>query len=514
MMENNPVINRIWNEWLKRDKELSLMTEQERRKLCEDYQWLFQKAKSLVDMEALYSSVHIGHNREEFQKWFYIVCRHLFSRIHLGENSYYAYSSGFKKQFKREKCTSKVFPMRVLLALGMLGYITGLKGGYRYNKGRNDNYGYTFIVDRDKLLTWDSTFVGVPEWVMTQTEAISFEEEEKDKERISWTQYPEWLGERQYQSISSIEVIKEGLKSSSEWMFNFNDYQHYYSLSEEEQEDLMKQWVSYQKMRDLSLGIVGGCKDDSENYAGRFYTIMTNLDSSIRHQYLRLDDEKIVEVDVSSAQPSFLGLILYRETGVISEWLKQALNGHFYEWIAAMTNTQEDRKIIKKWMMQYLYSCYQPSKKKDYAGPHKPTYENRKTEDPYICFQQRLNQFLKSSEPAIFQKIDWYKRNPVFREEKDLYKTYMDEDGDLKKKKVGQGKWCSMLSYYLVKMEVEYIQRCIHALHQDMKFWTIHDCICVKESDSKEVKAIMERVSREMYDGMTLGIKRENTSEE
>ena len=48
-----------------------------------------------------------------------------------------------------------------------------------------------------------------------------------------------------------------------------------------------------------------------------------------------------------------------------------------------------------------------------------------------------------------------------------------------------------------------------------MKFWTIHDCICVKESDSLEAQAIMERVSREMYgEEITLRLKRENTSED
>ena len=71
-----------------------------------------------------------------------------------------------------------------------------------------------------------------------------------------------------------------------------------------------------------------------------------------------------------------------------------------------------------------------------------------------------------------------------------------------------------MLSYDLVKMEVDYIQRCIHTLPEDLKFFTIHDCICVKESDSLRVQGIMERVSQEMYgDDITIRVKRENTSE-
>ncbi len=71
-----------------------------------------------------------------------------------------------------------------------------------------------------------------------------------------------------------------------------------------------------------------------------------------------------------------------------------------------------------------------------------------------------------------------------------------------------------MLSYYLVEMEVEYIKNCIHSLPDDMKFWTIHDCICVKESDSELVQSIMKDVSAKMYGwGNILDLKRENTSE-
>ena len=79
---------------------------------------------------------------------------------------------------------------------------------------------------------------------------------------------------------------------------------------------------------------------------------MTNMKSDIRHKYIRLDGELVIEIDVSSAQPTFLGIMLYRETGIMTEWLKQCLSGTFYEWIQEKTNTPEDRKTIKIWMMQ------------------------------------------------------------------------------------------------------------------------------------------------------------------
>ena len=111
--------------------------------------------------------------------------------------------------------------------------------------------------------------------------------------------------------------------------------------------------------------------------------------------------------------------------------------------------------------------------------------------------------------------IDWFKRHPEYRKDKPLYQTYLDDKGKERKRKVDEGRWCSNLSYYLVKMEVDYIQRCIHTLPEDMKFWTIHDCICVPESRSLEVQAIMEQVSRELYgEDITQRLKRENTSED
>ena len=42
-------------------------------------------------------------------------------------------------------------------------------------------------------------------------------------------------------------------------------------------------------------------------------------------------------------------------------------------------------------------------------------------------------------------------------------------------------------------------------------FYTIHDAICVKESEGEMVRAVMEQISQEMY-GEKISIKVENTS--
>ena len=539
ILDNNPVIRKLWNEWCEKDKELSLLTEEERMNLVSQYQWIFPKEESdFVDLESLYTRKHIRSNREKFHRFFYVVCNRMFSRVFFGYGGYYQFMKSYQKVFK-EKCTSELFSKRVLLALGIMGYITKLDCWYSYNLGDDRNRPNHYLIDRDKLMTWEvpgldeegntvtRTVSSIPEWEMTHTEAVTFQTKGDDPDRTSWTKHPDWLSERQYESICSVTVEKDGIRDSSDWMFNWDDFIDYYNLGDQEKEETDSQWISYQSIRDLSLHKVGGCLDDSmredgrQPYAGRFYSTMTTIKKEDRHHYLRLDGELVTEVDVSSAQPTFLGILMYRKTGVKTTWLKKCLEGQFYEWISEKTNsyntplTEEERNTIKKWMMQFMYSCYQPNKGKDYDKPHKPTYEFRKTDDPFLCFQQRLNRFLKKEEPDIYKMIDWFKRNPEYRKDKPLYQSYQDDQGKDRKKKTGSGKWCSELSKYLVKMEVEYIKNCLSRLPQDMKFWTIHDCICVKASDSLKVKEIMEQVSREMYgEDITIRLKRENSSEE
>ena len=536
ILDNNPVTRKLWNEWCEKDKELSLLTEEERMNLVSQYQWIFPKEESdFVDLESLYTRKHIKSNREKFHRFFCVVCNRMFTRPFFGYGGYYQFMKSYQREFK-EKCTSELFAKRVLLALAIMGYIKKLDGWYRYNLGSERNRPNHYLIDREKLMTWEipdfdeegnsvtRTVSSMPEWEMTHTEAVIFQTKGDDPDRTSWTLHnDDWLSERQYESILSVTVEKEGIRESSDWMFRLDDFIDYYDLGDQEKEETNSQWISYQRLRDLSLHKIGGCLDDSvrddgrQPYAGRFYSPMTIIKKDDRHHYLRLDGELITEVDVSSAQPTFLGILMYQMTGVKSEWLRQCLggDGDFYMWIREKTNTQEPREQVKKWMMQFLYSCYQPNRGKDYDKPHKPTYEFKKTDDPFLCFQQRLFKFLKKEEPGIYKVIDWFKRHPEYRKDKPLYETYQDDKGKDRKKKVGEGKWCSMLSFHLVKMEVDYIQRCIHTLPEDMKFWTIHDCICVRESDSLKVREIMEQVSREMYgEDITLRLKRENTSED
>ena len=359
IIENNPVTRKLWKEWCKEDKRLSLLTKEERDEIARKYQWMFPKEDTdFVDLECPFSSVHVKTNREKFHRFFYVVCDRFFSRVFWGYGSYYQFMKSYQKLFK-EKCTSEFFAKRVLLVLGMMGYITKLDRWYSYNLGKEKNRPNHYLIDKKKLMTWEipvvdgdgytvtKTVLSMPEWEMTHTEGVTFYTKgDYDPDRTSWTIHnDDWLSERQYESICSVTVEKEGIKDSSDWLFNLDEFIDLYELGEEEREEVMNQWISYKRLRDLSLHKVGGCLDDSvrddgrQPYAGRFYSPMTSIKGEDRHHYLRLDGELVTEVDVSSAQPTFLGILIYRKTGVKTIWLKKCLEGKFYEWIAEKTNT-------------------------------------------------------------------------------------------------------------------------------------------------------------------------------
>ena len=103
IIENNPVTRKLWKEWCEKDKELSLLTKEERDEISKRYQWIFPKEETdFVDLESLYSSVHVKSNREKFHRFFYVVCDRFFSRVFWGYGSYYQFMRIYQKQFQEK----------------------------------------------------------------------------------------------------------------------------------------------------------------------------------------------------------------------------------------------------------------------------------------------------------------------------------------------------------------------------------------------------------------------------
>ena len=138
----------------------------------------------------------------------------------------------------KEKCTSEYFAKRVLLVLGIMGYITKLDRWYRYNLGKEKNRPNHYLIDKEKLLSWKVSVIDedgntvtrtvstMPEWEMTHTEGVTFYTKgEYDPDRTSWTLHnDDWLSERQYESICSVTVEKEGIRDSSYWLLNLEEF--------------------------------------------------------------------------------------------------------------------------------------------------------------------------------------------------------------------------------------------------------------------------------------------------
>lgn len=500
------------------DEELSAMDKDERMKFYENYRWMFSAGCKLPDLEPLIkgNDPRVNTFRSKFKEWFIVVCNYSFSPDHFGMTSYSHFMNAPYWQGIKVK-GNKVYPQRVILALGMMGIFSGLKTNYLHLNDKTRDHGREYYVNVDKLAEWTSTSIEQANnfsetitsspteniWAMTSSADsddfdYSFVEKNDEASRQSWSLYKDWFSSRQYKTISSLTVIPECYERASQFITSCT-YQMFSAIKDEDKKkDLRGRYRNCQWLINLHNEDVGCCKTDDKG--GRYYTMMVGMGKDYRRACLQLDGERIVEVDVSSSQPTLLGLKIKKDTGITTEWLRHCLSGDFYEWVKKLTGIKVDRAKVKTYIMRYLFSCYGASLPKDFQGEHLPA-DSKEHKRGYKKFQQKLTSYLKDNEPEIYDLIEHHKRNPVWTE-----KVWTDQ---WKKKR--KGKWCSSLPVLMQKTEVEFIKICIVRLPKEMKFFTIHDAICVKESDGEVVKSVMEKVSQEMY-GEKISVKIENSS--
>lgn len=448
-----------YSESLELVERLSLLSVDERKSKYEEYKWMFPKCKRLVNLDD-----QMGCRKdykEKFREWFFVVSRYMFSPTHLGECCYSIFqervvSSGGKKN------TSDRYSQKVILALGMLGYLTKIKKNYS-NCSVGNKHGIVFDVDLIKLNQWDKE--------MNLKEEIN-------REDVSLDDYADWGWKSQFHTIMDIKTSPYCIELAKECIEKF------YQKEEEEGVKLKKGKGFYNSESLLDFAnrstydVIARHKTD--DYGGRFYTQMTNLPKDIRHYCISLDGESIAEVDVSSAQPTFLGLFFKKKYDINTEWLEHCIKGDFYEWVKMICKAKVGRSRIKEYIMHYLYSYDNDYAEKQHSKEHKSGYWR---------FEKLLNEYLKNNEPLIYEKIQFHKKNAEKDEKKNKIRNSLSRD--------------------LVKMEVEYIKYCISKLPPNFKFYTIHDCISCKQSDAEYVKKIMEESSRELYN-LTINLKIEN----
>ena len=261
--------------------------------------------------------------------------------------------------------------------------------------------------------------------------------------------------------------------------------------------------------------------DDSEendeekliHNAGRYYTCLTNMHGEIRRE-LRIDGEQVVEVDVSAAQPTMLGLLLRdKHPDIKSAWLDHCEKGDFYEWIGCMALgrgiTKEERQVIKLLIMRLLYTAVKPTEKQD--------------ETPFWWY---LKTYLKETDASkkehlatgkLFKSFDFIVMSYLEEKEPKLYELVYEHRTNLKevkrRKPTAKGKTTKKrnnLSISMTEMEVKYIKASLKAIAPNVHyFYTIHDCIGCKASDAEKVKQAMLAVAKEMFNA-NLNIKLES----
>ena len=457
-------VERLYKEYMALVDELKAKTKEERMELYDSMtKTLFPHATKMVDLEDQLQEERKDYHRK-FKEWFLVICKWSFSGAHFGETCFNLYKKEVVKKSKRDKRSSKIYAHKVLLALGLMGYLEGVKDNYSHIKG--DGHGYNYKVD---MFKWAEQMKGVSRGNVS----ISLDIE------VDWTGYEDWYGERQYETITSMTVEPKIYEKAKTYLENYDDYFFSTTLKADEKKHLTDKWFAAWSLTAIALHDTYHMlrhSDDSEDNdeekmiynAGRYYTCLTNMRGEVRREALRIDGEPVVEVDISSAQPAMLGLLLReRYPYVRSAWLAHCEKGDFYEWIGHMALgrgiTDEERKVIKLLVMRMLYTAIKPTEAED--------------ETPFWWYLKTYLKEVKRRKPTATGKTTKKRNN---------------------------------LSISMTEMEVKYIKACLKAIAPDVKyFYTIHDCIGCRASDAEKVKEIMVAVGKELF-GATLNVKLES----
>ena len=509
----NRRIERLYEEYMTLIDGLKGKTKDERFELYESMtKRLYPHAKKVVDLED-----QLNENRKDYQRkfkeWFFVICKSSFSNGRFGETCFELYKKEIVKKSKKDKCSSKIYAHKVILALGLMGLLEKVKENYSHSK--ENPHGYQYKVDYFK---WFELMKGVSKGNV----AIPLDIE------VDWTGYEDWYGERQFETIKSMTVETKLYEQAKSYLDEFDDYFFTTTLKDNEKKHFTDKWFAARAVCAIAehdtYHLLRHSDDSEENdeekliyNAGRYYTCLTNMHNEIRKE-LRIDGEQVVEVDISAAQPTMLGLLLReRYPNVKSAWLSHCEKGDFYEWIGRMAIgrgiTPEERRVIKLLVMRLLYTAIKPTEKQDET----PFWWYLKT---YLQ-EKDASKRVRLEDGGLFKSFDFIIMSYLKAEEPALYKLVYDARTNLKtvkrKKPTAAGrrtKKRNNLSIMMTEMEVKYIKACLKAIAPDVQhFYTIHDCIGCKASDAERVKQAMLAVGKDMFNA-TLNIKLESSSGE
>lgn len=176
---------------------------------------------------------------------------------------------------------------------------------------------------------------------------------------------------------------------------------------------------------------------------GRMHTNFTVLKKEIRNSCLKIDNERIYERDVRNSQPFFLLKLMADEPqffknieGDLRIYYELVSTGYFYEEVNKIY-PDKSREDVKKWIMMVFF--------------------NRN----------------------YFHDIDFFKAFPTIY---GFIKNIKNENG------------YKSLAHRLQNIESDFIfnQVCSKLFERDIKYFTVHDSICVKDSDKIQLNKIFD----------------------
>ena len=506
----NRRVERLFEEYLTLIDGLKAMTREERVELYESMtKTLLPHAKKVVDLEDQLNEERKDYQRK-FKEWFFVICNWTFGSAHFGETCFDLFKKEVVKKSKKDKQSSKIYAHKVILALGLMGYLEGVKENYSHSmKGA---HGYNYRVD---MFKW----VELAMSVARENVSVSLDIE------VDWSGYEDWFGERQYETFSLMSITPNVYEKAKNYLDEFDNYFYTTTLKEDEKKHLTDKWSAAKAITSIAehdYYFMLRHSDDSEkndedrmiHNAGRYYHCLTNVSGDVRKGCLLIDGECIVEVDISAAQPTMLGLLLReRYPNVKSAWLSHCEKGDFYEWIGRIAIgrgiTKDERQVIKTLVMRLLYTAQKPTEKQDETPfwwylktylKEKDAGKRERLEDGglFKTFDFIIMSYLKAEEPALYKLVYEHRTNL-----KTVKRRKPTATGRTTKKR-------NNLSIFMTEMEVKYIKACLKAIAPKVKyFYTIHDCIGCKASDAAKVKEVMVAVGKEMFDA-NLNIKLES----
>jgi hypothetical protein len=519
MKINKRVIDIYYNEIPKLLSRLKRMSKEERTDLYQKWtKELFPKSKQTINLDDLIR----GRNKDyihKFKKAFFIVGNRMFSSNHWGEYLQ-------DKFCEMLNTTSQKYPQKVVVSLGMMGYLTFKTG---YCKGK---HGYIFKIDLSKMNGLFSDFDDV--LIEGVRDDLEEEDDEFDTPEITNATQDDiksWGLTTQKQTISKIKLSKSYFDESCHRFFNlmrnplasnFEEYQKlnpYSSKYEYEhlRKERTKQLLHFNGLVNLYHHLDKCYRFKIDNYSGRCHSVLTRLMSEAR-SYLSLDDKKMKEVDITSCQPTLLGLIALRDNpNIKSEWLEHCISGDFYEWISDVTILRTDytrEGLITKLEYENSYNdemCGTIDKMNEYIGDDNPYKFYRPLVKAYIMKFLFTKTSIKSMEKdggSIFKHFQYNLITYLKENEQEIYKiiVWSRDKKNLIPKSKDPTKKSSPLPKMLQEEEVRFMKSVIQNLSNIDYFYTVHDCIGCLESDAEKVKQIMEQTSMDMY-GVKLHFK-------